>query len=89
MEDISITRMSSKGQIVIPQDMRKEIKEGDKLIVIKNKGQIIIKKADNLSRNFEEELEFAERTEKAWKRYEKGEFKEMEFDDFIKEIKKW
>lgn len=41
---IDITRMSSKGQIVIPLDMRKDINEGDRLIVIKNDDEIIIKK---------------------------------------------
>jgi AbrB family looped-hinge helix DNA binding protein len=89
MEDIAITKMSSKGQIVIPQDMRGDLKEGDKLVVMKNNDQIIIKKADKFSKNFEEDMEFAKRTEEAYKRYERGEFKEMEFDDFIKEMKKW
>ena len=36
-----------------------------------------------------EDKEFAKRTEEAWKRYEKGEFKTMDFDEFIKEMKKW
>ena len=27
--DVAITKMSSKGQIVIPTEMRKDIKEGD------------------------------------------------------------
>ena len=35
--DISITKMSSKGQIVIPVEMRRNIKEGEKLIIIQNK----------------------------------------------------
>jgi AbrB family looped-hinge helix DNA binding protein len=89
MEEIAITRMSSKGQVVIPQEMRDGLKEGDKLVVIKNDEQIILKKADKFSETLEEDLEFAKRTEEAWKRYENGEFREMEFDDFIKEMKKW
>lgn len=89
MEEIAITRISSKGQVVIPQEMRKDLKEGDKLVVIKNNGQIILKKADKFSETLKEDLEFAKRTEEAWKRYESGQFKEMEFDDFIKEVKKW
>lgn len=36
-----------------------------------------------------EDLEFAIRTEEAWKRIEKGEKVEMGFDDFLEEIKKW
>jgi len=89
MEEIAITRISSKGQIVIPQEMREDLREGDKLVIIKNNGQIILKKVDKFSKNLEEDLEFARRTEEAYKRYEKGEFIEMEFDDFIKEMKKW
>ena len=42
--DIALTRMSSKGQVVIPSEMRKGIKEGEKMIIIKNKDQIILKK---------------------------------------------
>ncbi len=42
---IDTTKMSSRGQIVIPLDMRKDIKEGDKLIVIKKDDEIIIKKS--------------------------------------------
>ena len=41
---IDTTKMSSRGQIVIPLDMRKNIKEGDKIIVIRKDNEIIIKK---------------------------------------------
>lgn len=89
MDTINITKISSKGQVVIPKEMRKHLQEGDKLVVMKNKDQIILKKAEDFSKNIEEDLEFAKRTEEAWKSYERGEFKEMDFDDFIKEMKKW
>ena len=89
METISITKISSKGQVVIPQEMRKHLQEGDKLVVMKNKDQIILKKVDDFNKNLEEDLEFAQRTEEAWKSYERGEFKKMDFDDFIEEMKKW
>lgn len=42
---IDTTKMSSRGQIVIPLDMRRDIKEGDKLIVIRNGDDLIIKKS--------------------------------------------
>ena len=41
---IDTTRMSSRGQVVIPLDMRKDIQEGDKLIVIRKNDEIILKK---------------------------------------------
>ena len=89
MVDVSITKMSSKGQIVIPLEMRKDIKEGDKLLVIRNGKQIIMKKASDMEKNLEEDLEFARRTEEAWKRYEKGEFISLSEDKFLEELKKW
>ena len=89
MVDISITKMSSKGQVVIPLEMRKGIKEGDKLVIIRNGKQLIMKKASDMEKNLEEDLEFAKRTEEAWKRYEKGEFISLPKDKFLEELKKW
>ena len=87
--DIAITRISSKGQVVIPIEMRNGLNEGDKLIVFRNKDQIIMKQADKLDANFKDDLEFAKRTEEAFSRYEKGEFKSMELDDFLSDLKRW
>lgn len=42
---IDTTKMSSRGQVVIPLDMREDIKEGDKLIVIRKDNEIILKKS--------------------------------------------
>lgn len=89
MVDVAITKMSSKGQIVIPSEMRKGMKEGDKLLIIKNDHQIILKKASELDKSMKEELEFARRTEEAWKRYEKGEFSSSSAKDFLAELKEW
>jgi len=88
MEEIAITRISSKGQVVIPLEMRGDLKEGDKMVIMKNDGQIILKKADKFSETLEEDLEFAKRTEDAWKRYEKGEFKKLPMDEFLRELEK-
>ena len=87
--DVAITRMSTKGQIVIPNDLRSEFEVGEKLLIIRNENQLIIKKASKLDETLKEDLEFAKRTEAAWKRYEKGGFKEMDADDFLNALKKW
>ena len=86
--DVAITKMSSKGQVVIPIEMRKNIREGDKLLIIQNDDQLIMKKATKLDKSLKEDLEFARRTEEAWKRYEKGEFVSMPADKFLKELSK-
>ena len=88
MHNLDITRVSSKGQIVIPTDMRENLKEGDKLVVIKNNDQIILKKVEDFSKNLEEDLEFAKRTEEALKRVESGEFISLDSEN-LSEMDKW
>lgn len=89
MVEFETSRLSSKGQVVIPASMRNNLKEGDKIVFIKSGNQIIIKKASEMDENFKEELEFARRTEEAWKEYDKGNFKSMDANEFLKEMKKW
>ena len=81
--------MSSKGQIVIPSDMRKDFNENEEFVIIKNGKQLILKSVKDFDKNLKEDLEFARRTEEAYKRYEKGEFKSMDSKAFLKELKKW
>ncbi len=87
MINIGITKMSSKGQVVIPLDMRKNFKEGDKLVVVQVKDQLVLKKATGFDQKLAEDLEFARRTEEAYKSYERGEFKSMSAEDFLKELR--
>ena len=42
---IDTTRMSSRGQVVIPLEMRSDISEGDKLIIIRKDDEIVLKKS--------------------------------------------
>ena len=81
--------MSSKGQVVLPSNFRKNIKEGNTLLVLKNNDQIILNPANALDKQFAEDIEFAKRTEEAWKEIEAGKFKKMSGTDFLKEIEKW
>lgn len=87
--DVAITKMSSKGQIVIPSEMRKGIHVGEKLVIIQSKDQLIMKRVSKLKKSLVEELEFARRTEEAWKSYDRGEFKSMGVKDFLKKLEKW
>ena len=87
--DVAITRMSSKGQVVIPAEMRVNIKEGEKLVIIQNEDQYIMKKANKFDKNLTEDLEFAKKTEEALTRISKGKGMKMDFDDFMSDIKKW
>lgn len=87
--NIAITKMSSKGQVVIPAEMRKDIHAGDKLLIIQNKQQLIMKKASDLDKNVAEDLKFAKKTEEAFKRIKEGKGIKMEFNEFVEEMKKW
>lgn len=89
MATLGVTRMSSKGQIVIPASMRKNLKVGDDILVIQDDERIILKKSDRLTEQIKEDLEFARRTEEARRRHERGDFIEMDADDFLAEMEKW
>jgi len=68
---IDTTKMSSRGQVVIPLDLRKGINEGDKLIVIRKDDEIILKKSINdlalLSEESFAETWLNDKEDKAWK----------------------
>ena len=87
--EIALTKISSKGQIVIPSKLRENMKEGEQLIIIKNDNQLIIKKVSEMDKNLKEDLKFAKRTEAAWERYEKGQFKTSTAKEFLKNLEKW
>ena len=81
--------MSSKGQIVIPVNMRGNLKEGDNILLVKDDERIILKKVDNLTEQIKEDLEFAKKTEEAWKAHDKGKFKTYSEEEFLKKLEKW
>jgi AbrB family looped-hinge helix DNA binding protein len=87
--EIAITKMSSKGQIVIPVEMRENISEGEKIMIIKEGKQLILKKTEDLDENLKEDLAFAKKTEEALTDIKKGKGIKMDFDAFIDDMKKW
>jgi AbrB family looped-hinge helix DNA binding protein len=89
MVQIDTTRVSSKGQIVIPSKFRSRFKEGDNLLVIESGDNLILKKENSMDEKLKEDLEFARRTEEAYKRHERGEFKTLSAEKFIEELEKW
>ena len=89
MMNMNLIKMSSKGQIVIPADMRRDLSDGEEFVIIKDGGRFVLRKADSLTEQMKEDLEFAKRTEAALQRYENGEFTSMEGDEFLEEMEKW
>ena len=69
--------------------MRKNFEPEEKLVIMNQDGRIIIKKASNLDENFKEDLEFAKRTEEAYKRVERGEYISVDSENLFEEMGKW
>ena len=86
MVNIGLTKISSKGQIVIPSELRGNLKEGEQFIIIQDGDRILLKKAGVVTKEMREDLEFAKRTEEAWKQFERGEFVSKSSEDFLKEL---
>lgn len=87
--EIEITRVSSKGQVVIPLSVREKmkIKEGEAFAVSEKGNLIVLKKVKGSLR--EEDIETLSKIKEAWKDIEEGRFKKMKKEDFLKEISKW
>jgi AbrB family looped-hinge helix DNA binding protein len=86
MVTMGLTKVSSKGQIVIPSEMRNDLKEGEQLIIIKDESRIILKRADKMTKEMKKDLEFARRTEEAWKQIERGEYTFSSKEEFLKKL---
>jgi AbrB family looped-hinge helix DNA binding protein len=87
--DVGITRVSSKGQIVIPASMRNNLSEGEELLIIREGERYIIKRLDELKPALKDDILFAAKTEEAFSEYRKGSFKQKETDDFLDELASW
>lgn len=87
--EVALATMSTKGQIVIPQEMRDCFPAGEKVILMREDKKVVIKPVSELSKQLKEDLEFARRTEEAYRRHEKGDLITMNWDDFVKEFRKW
>ena len=86
--DFAITKISSKGQIVIPSYLRKNLVQGEELLIIKNKNQMILYRLKDMDKKFKEDLVFAQRTEKMLQKYKRGEFKHKSVKEFLIELEK-
>ena len=84
--DFAIAKVSTKGQIVIPRSLRKNIHAGDEFLIISDEERIILKNMISLTTDIKDDLVFAEKVEKAWLEYDKGDFKRKNRDDFLKEL---
>lgn len=84
-----LTRISSKGQIVIPARLRKrmKIKEGSVFAISAKKDMIIMKRLD--TKMSAKDIKTLKLLEESWKDIEKGRYKTHSKESFFKELKKW
>ncbi|MHB1830024.1 MAG: AbrB/MazE/SpoVT family DNA-binding domain-containing protein [Candidatus Micrarchaeaceae archaeon] len=84
-EMIEITKSSSKGQVVIPMNIRKRlhIQSGSLFFVTSTKEMIVMKKLNaNINKA---DLKTLKAVEEAWKDIEHGRYKVLNANDFSKE----
>jgi AbrB family looped-hinge helix DNA binding protein len=84
-----VTRASSKGQIVIPNALRRKlgIREGSAFAVSYKDDLIVLKKLETEIN--QEDLKTLKLIEEAWEDIEKGRFKRAPPEKFFKELAKW
>ncbi|MFH1246888.1 MAG: AbrB/MazE/SpoVT family DNA-binding domain-containing protein [Candidatus Micrarchaeota archaeon] len=87
MEFIS---MSSKGQIVIPKEIRHKLRIEKRTVfaVLNPKGNLIVlKKVESPS--IQEDIETLESIAEAWREIENGQFKRSTKEEFLRELDAW
>lgn len=83
---MEITKLSSKGQVVIPDSIRKNLEIGTVFNVIRKDSLIILKELEGIKK---EEIKEMEELNKIWREIDKGNCITMTKEDFLKEIESW
>jgi len=89
IEQMEIAKVSSKGQLVIPQNIREKlkVKEGSMFAVASCDNTLVLKKIENpLSR---EDMRTMKLVEEAWKDIEKGRYRIATLEEFEEQARKW
>lgn len=84
MADLATTKMSSKGQVVIPEDIRKRLglKAGSQFVVVGEKDVVILKAISAPSKN-----EFDDLITEARQRAQKAGMKKSDIRTAIKKVR--
>ena len=83
---MEITKISSKGQIVIPESIRIDIEIGTPFIVSKQGSLIILKKVEGLTL---QEIKEAKELDQIWKTIDDGKAVTLSKTDFLNEMENW
>ena len=83
---MEITKLSTRGQIVIPEILREGFTEGTAFNITRKGDLIVLKKIKGFS---EKEIKEMEELDKIWKEIDNGECKTLSKEDFIKDMGSW
>jgi len=93
--EIEISRMGERGQVVVPQEFREDLKleKGEKFIVVKADNKLIFEPMKNLKEKaiheLSEELLDIKISNAFWENVKKGKVITQSKEEFLKSLKKW
>ena len=89
IEKMKIAKLSSKGQLVIPQDMRQKmkIKEGSLIALASYGSMVVLKKVEKVVS--EKDLQSLKLVDEAWNDIASGRYRKLSKKDFLKELAQW
>ncbi len=87
--DFAIATVSTKGQLVIPANLRKGLKRGEQVLIIKDEERYVVKKLSAVAKDLKDDLLFAKRADEAYERLLTSRKKSLTMDAFIKEASQW
>ncbi len=83
---MEITKLSTKGQIVIPESLREGLQAGTPFIVSRQEGLIVLKEVNGLTK---EEVKEMKELDKIWKDIDAGKCESYTKEEFFKKMKEW
>lgn len=83
---MDVTKLSTKGQIIIPEQIRRGYETGSSFLITKVNDLIVLKPIKDLS--LEEKKEMKE-LNKIWKEIDSGKSKKYSEKEFFESMKKW
>lgn len=87
--EFAIAKVSTKGQIVIPTSLRKNIIVGDEFLIVKDGDRMVMKNMKSLAADIKDDMLFAQKVDAAWAEYDKGRFVKKSKKDFLKVLKSY
>jgi len=84
--NMEITKLSTKGQVVIPDSLRKGIDIGTPFIVSRQGELIVLKEVKGMTT---EEIKEARELDEIWKDIDEGKAVTLSKEDFLKEMDNW